>query len=346
MPTSIKSFLKVCMFLAFGMGILYLVYRVNNAKFLEDCITNGTPLSECNFLESIINDISSTNIKWILLAIVFYTWSNIARAIRWKMMITPLGKTPKLANTIATVLITHLVNLGVPRSGEFVRAGLIAKYEDLEAEKVMGTIVTSRMIDVFCLLITIGLTLILSYDNFMGYFADNEILSFGGESSMLYLLVGLGIFGMTVITLIWNFREAVLETAIGKKIWNIILGFWEGLLSVRKLEKPIVFVFHTVSIWVCYYLMTYLMFFSFDATAELAPVTGLVVFVFGTLGIVIPSPGGMGTYQFLISEALMLYGLPFDSAFSFSNVMFFSIQIWNVLLGIIAFFALPFINRK
>lgn len=346
MRNGIKNILKIFMFLGFGMGILYLVYRVNNQKYIEDCVVNGIALEDCNFLQSIINDIATTDLKWIFLAIAFYAWSNIARAIRWRMMITPLGKTPKLSNTIATVLITHLVNLGIPRSGEFVRAGLLAKYEDLEAEKVMGTIVTSRVLDVICLLITIGLTLILSYDNFVGYFSENDVLSLGSGSNIKGLLLATAGIGIAGLFLLWKLRTRILETTIGKKIWNILLGFWEGILSVRKLSNPIAFILYTISIWVCYYLMTYIMFFSFEATADLAPVAGLVVFVFGTLGIVIPSPGGMGTYQFLISEALMLYGLPFDSAFSFSNVMFFSIQIWNVLLGILAFIALPIINRK
>jgi len=119
-------------------------------------------------------------------------------------------------------------------------------------------------------------------------------------------LIILPVFALSVLTLTWHSRDKILKTALGKKIWSIIIGFWEGILTIRSLRSPTRFILHTILIWVCYYLMTYLMFFSFVPTENLAPVAGLVVFVFGTLGIVIPSPGGMGTYQFLISEGLLL----------------------------------------
>lgn len=346
MNKTTKNILKILMFLATGIVILYLVYYVNNAKYIEDCLLNGTPLSDCNFIDKIFTDIKSADFTWIFIALLFYVWSNISRAIRWKMLIEPLGKSPKLHNTLATVLINHLVNLGIPRSGEFVRAGLVAKYENLEPEKVMGTIVTSRVIDVLCLLIVICITLVLSFDNFVGYFADSDMLGgkFGGIFTLTNFFI-LAAIGLGSLLLIWKIRDKILSTSLGKKIWNILLGFWEGILTIKDLKSPWKFILHTVLIWVCYYLMTYLMFFSFAPTMDLAPVAGLVVFVFGTLGIVIPTPGGMGSYQFLISEGLMLYGIPSAEAFSFSNMMFFSVQLCNVILGLAAFILLPILNR-
>ncbi|MFT6333741.1 MAG: hypothetical protein ACI86M_000998 [Saprospiraceae bacterium] len=347
MNKTLKSILKILMFLSIGVSILYIVYRKNNAKFIEDCLINGTPLSDCNLIDKILTDVGTANFTWIFIALGFYIWSNVARSIRWRMLIEPLGKMPRFANTLSTVLITHLVNLGIPRSGEFVRAGLLAKYEDLEAEKVMGTIVTSRIIDVLCLLVTIGITLILSFDNFAGYFQDSDLM--GGKLSSLFSPLNIGILAIgSVIGLaaLWKYRKVILATKIGNKVWNILLGFWEGILTIKDLRSPSRFIFHTVTIWVCYYLMTYLMFFSFAPTADMAPVAGLVVFVFGTLGVVIPSPGGMGTYQFLISEALVLYAIPSTEAFSFANIMFFSVQLCNIALGLIAFILLPIINRN
>jgi len=346
MNNTVKSTLKVLMFLAVGTAILYAVYALNNAKYIAQCVADGTPQGQCDFLAKIWSDVSTAKIGWVMFALLFYIWSNVSRAIRWGMLLEPLGHKPKLANTLSTVLVTHLVNLGIPRSGEFVRAGLIAKYEDLEAEKVMGTIVTSRVIDVLCLLVVIGLTLILSFDNFVGYFKESDLANGGSSIFTLTNLTILGGLGLAALAIIWRKRDYLLSTTIGSKIWNIILGFWEGILTIKELRSPSRFILHTVLIWICYYLMTYLMFFSFVPTEALAPVAGLVVFVFGTLGIVIPSPGGMGTYQFLISEGLTLYAVPAAEAFSFANLMFFSVQLCNVLLGIIAFVCLPIINRK
>jgi uncharacterized membrane protein YbhN (UPF0104 family) len=160
----------------------------------------------------------------------------------------------------------------------------------------------------------------------------------------LYLSIA-GIVFSLFLYLIWKNREKLFSTTIGQKIKKIVLGFGEGILSIKDMKQPGIFIFHTIVMWVCYYLMTYIMFFSFAPTADLAPVSGLVVFAFGTLGIVIPSPGGMGTYQYLISEALMLYGVAYAEAFAFANIMFFSVQFLNVILGVIAFVFLPIYNR-
>jgi len=279
MNKNLKSLLKVLMFLSIGIIILYIVYRVNNAKFLEECRINGTPLSDCNLIDKIFSDVQTANFTWVFIALGFYVWSNIARAIRWRMLI--------------------------------------------------------------------GITLILSFDNFVGYFKGSDL--FNGEGSSFFSPLNitiLGLLSLASLLLIWKYREKILATKIGKKIWDIILGFWEGILTIKDLRSPAKFIFHTVTIWICYYLMTYLMFFSFAPVANLEAVAGLVVFVFGTLGIVIPSPGGMGTYQFLISEGLVLYNIPAAEAFSFANIMFFSVQLTNVALGLIAFVLLPIINKN
>jgi len=347
MNKNLKNLLKTLLFLAIGSIILYVVYLKFNSDFQKECAALGKSPEDCNFLQTIIGYIKSANYLWVLFALAFYICSNISRSIRWQMLLEPLGHKPKFLNSFATVMVGYLVNLGIPRSGEFVRAGLIARYEKMEAEKVMGTIVTSRVIDVICLLITIGLTLLLSFDNFVTYFSEEVNLSeqFGSLISPMFLAI-LGFSFLMFLYLIWKLRNKLFASKIGQKIKKILLGFWEGIISIKELKNPSLFIFHTIVIWVCYYLMTYIMFFSFSPVADLPPVSGLVVFVFGTLGIVIPSPGGMGTYQYLISEALMLYGVAFAEAFAFSNIMFFTVQLVNIVLGIVGFIFLPIYNRN
>lgn len=347
MNKNLKNAFKTLLFLAIGTIILYVVYLKFNSDFQKECKILGKSPEDCNFFQTIIDYIKSANYLWVFVALGIYVISNISRSLRWSMLLEPLSHKPKFLNSLSTVMVGYLVNLGIPRSGEFVRAGLLSKYEKMEPEKVMGTIVTSRVIDVICLMIAIGLTLLLSFDNFVNYFKEEVDLSgrFGSLFSPLYLSIAGVVFSFFVY-LIWKNRVKLFSTTLGQKIKKIILGFWEGILSIKDLKQPGFFIFHTIVIWAGYYLMTYIMFFSFAPTANLAPVAGLVVFVFGTLGIVIPSPGGMGTYQYLISEALMLYGVAYAEAFAFANIMFFSVQFLNVILGVIAFVFLPIYNRN
>jgi uncharacterized membrane protein YbhN (UPF0104 family) len=72
-----------------------------------------------------------------------------------------------------------------------------------------------------------------------------------------------------------------------------------------------------------------------------------MVFVFGTLGFVAPSPGGMGTFHALVIAGLALYGIGGADAFSDANIAFFAIQIfYNIAAGLLALALLPVLNRK
>ena len=263
-------------------------------------------------------------------------------------MLEPLGYKPSYVNSISAILIGYLSNLGLPRSGEFVRAGILSKYESYSADKVMGTIVLDRIADVVMLLLVILLTIFLSYDDFYGYLSQNLNLSekFAGLVNPT-VIGGLLFAGLSFLLVLWRYRSRIVATSIGGKIAKLLSGFREGILSITKLKRPGLFVLHSLIIWFCYFAMTYVVFFAFEPTSHLGPVAGLVIFVFGTLGIVFPSPGGMGSYHYLVGEGLALYGIASADAFSFANIIFFSVQLFcNVLLGLIALVVLPIYNSR
>jgi len=212
----------------------------------------------------------------------------------------------------------------------------------------MGTIVTDRLVDVISLLLVIGLSFVLQFDKLWGFLSTELSKGEGGDRSILANPIVLTLLGGGALALIilFVFRKQILASAFFQKILNILKGFGEGLQTIRKLDKPGWFLFHSCNIWLMYFFMTYLCFFSFEPTAGLGPMAGLMVFVFGAFGIVIPSPGGMGTYHVLAMAALSLYGINEADSFSFANILFFSVQIGcNVLLGCLALLLLPIINR-
>lgn len=342
MKQKLLSFLKFLGFLSIGSVILYFVFKSQNEAYIADCAMKGVPDAECSLMDKLINDFKSASPFWILMVIAAFMVSNISRALRWRMLVRPLGVEPSLGNAFWTVMLGYFVNLGIPRSGEFVRAGTFARYEGLGAEKVMGTIVVDRIMDVICLLILMFLTVVLAYDTIWGYLQQNI------KTDTLIKLVWFGLIaGGLAVSAFFIFRKRLETLAFYQKIKTILLGFWDGLKTVSQLKKPLLFLFHSVLIWAMYYLMTLFALESFAPTAGLPLVVGLVVFVFGALGIVIPSPGGMGTYHALVIAALSLYGVDGDDGFSLANIAFFSINIFcNILFGILALIILPILNRS
>lgn len=348
MKNTIRNIIFILVSFTIGFTILYYIYNNYNDAYLADCALKGIPESECDFLQKIKDDFWSVNPFWVFAALFAFTLSNISRAMRWNLTLAPLGYRPKLYNSIIAVFITYFVNLFIPRMGEVARAAALNHAEKVPAEKAMGTIVLGRIMDVIMLLLFIGLAFLLEYDTLWTWLNENMKTEEGNGGLLSNPLV-LGVLGLGTLSVIvfFIFRKKIEQTAIYKKIVELILGFWEGLLSVRKLESPGQFIFHTVFIWAMYFLMNYLFFFSFEPTADLSPVVALMVFVFGAFGIVIPSPGGMGTYHWLVIQALAIYGINNYDAFSFANIAFFSIQIFcNIAFGLIAVVLLFLLNRN
>ena len=368
----IRNILQFLLFLSIGVVILFLVYRSQNEAYKDDCCIKNIPtwesvetkaekdalLADCRtsglaetacepLLDKLISDFGKVKYGWIALVLVAFVISNISRTYKWLMLLRPMGYKPRFINGFLSILVSYFANLGLPRMGEVVRAGVLAKYEKLPAEKVMGTIVVDRIVDILCLGLAFGFALLFESEKILGFIAENrneeveEAAGFPWKMTVLLLL-------LIGAIMVYVFRKRLAQSAIYKKILGILQGFWEGIQTVKQLEKPWLFVFHSLTIWVMFFVMTWLGFKAFGPTEHLDLRAALLVFVFGTLGMVIPSPGGMGTFHFLVITALTLfYGIKGDDAFSVANIIFFCVQIgFNSLLGIIALVLLPIINQR
>lgn len=346
MKKAILNLLKFAAFLGVGVVILYFVYQNQNKAYQEQCAQDGIAPADCSLLDKVITDFTEVNYFWIILVILAFLVSNVSRALRWKMFLKPMGYEPTFHNSFLTIMLGYFANLGLPRIGEVVRAGSLAQYEHIPVEKVMGTVVVDRIVDVICILLVSGTAFILERDKIFALVNEYVDLEsrFGNAGNLILVLL---LVFLVIAGLFWTFRKRLEGLSFYQRVLKIVKGFADGLKSIFQLEKPFLFLLHTLVIWTMYYSMTYLCFFAFEPTAHLTPLAGLLVFVFGSWGIVIPSPGGMGTYHFLAQAALSMYAISEADAFSWANIAFFSINLGgNVLFGIMALILLPILNRN
>ncbi len=341
------NLLKFVLFLSIGAGILYFVYQKQDAAYREDCGLRNIPVEDCSLIQKVIADFGTVNYGWILLVFVAFAISNLSRAIRWNMLLGAMGYRPRLTNGFLTIMLGYFANLGLPRAGEVIRAGTMARYERIPAEKVLGTVVADRVVDVISILVISALCMLLEYEklwNLMGpYFQD-----FGNKLvSSTPLLVGVILIGVLGIVLLIRLRHRLAQIALFAKVINLVKGLWQGIQTVRQLDRPFIFLLHSINIWFMFFVMSYLCFLAFPPTAHLPMTAALVVFTLGTWGMVVPSPGGMGTFHLLAQIGLVAYGLNADDAFSWANISFFSVQLGcNILIGILALVLLPVINTN
>ncbi|MCB0429443.1 MAG: flippase-like domain-containing protein, partial [Flavobacteriales bacterium] len=107
------------------------------------------------------------------------------------------------------------------------------------------------------------------------------------------------------------------------------------------------FVVHTVFIWLCYFLMVYVCFFAMDATSHLGIGEGFTILTTGSLGILAPVPGGVGTYHTFVAFTLEeLYNISADSSVSFAYLVHGTQYIVMAVTGALSLLLITLSYRK
>jgi hypothetical protein len=87
----------------------------------------------------------------------------------------PLGYKPRISNTFLAVLIGYMANLAFPRLGEVLKCTVLARYEKVPANKLVGTIVAERVFDVICLVIVMFITFFYPNRNYRRIFISKSV---------------------------------------------------------------------------------------------------------------------------------------------------------------------------
>ena len=298
---------------------------------------------------SIADAFTQANYYWIALSMFLSFLSHLVRAMRWRILIQPLGFNPKLSNTFFALMVGYLANFALPRLGEISRCGVLTKYEKIPFTEAFGTVIAERAIDVLCLILIFVGTLFFQFDELWGLTNDKIIIPLSSKvSSMMDSNIFLTIFavimiGITISFFVFRKRS---KGMLSKKVKDMALGFWEGLKSVKNIRRPFLFIFHTILIWLLYTGLLYVGFFCFEETSQLAFGAALAIMLFGSLGIAFV-PGGTGAYQALVTETLTsAYKTTFTFAFAFSWLIWTSQFALILLLGVISLILLPIMNKK
>ncbi|WP_299583858.1 lysylphosphatidylglycerol synthase transmembrane domain-containing protein [uncultured Sunxiuqinia sp.] len=326
MNSKITKSLKFLAFLALGVLLFWLVYKDQDVDRLKSILKNDV------------------NYWWVLLSLVLGLLSHVSRTIRWNLMIEPLGKTPRTLNTFLAVMVGYLMNLVFPRMGEISRCGVLARYENMSFTQLIGTVVVERIIDVIMLLL-LTLTIIVVQFGEVIQFLDNNPEVKAQLSNIAFspwaVLSIAGLIGLLVL-----FRKRLLQTKALSKVRVILNNFAEGLRSFKDMRNKWAFLAHSIFIWVMYYLMLYVIFFSFDFTSHLSAIAGLTTFVLGSYGMVAPVQGGIGAWHFMVMQVLMVYGIDKADGMVFALLAHTSMMGMMIILGLVALLILPFINRR
>jgi uncharacterized protein (TIRG00374 family) len=285
---------------------------------------------------------------WLILPVFgILTLSHWLRAKRWNMLIEPMGYTPSMKNSFFAVMVGYLANLAVPRLGEVLKCTILARYEKIPADKLIGTIVAERAVDVISLGFVFLLAMTFQYDIVGSYLAE-LLLPFmknkQGELSIekiLVFVIVLCVIAASIFALLKKFGNNPTVAFIKKTI----KGAFEGLSSVTKMKGKGIFVLYSAAIWILYALGTWVGMWATIGTEHLGIGAAFSALFFASIGMIV-TPGGIGAYALFLATALEKNGIPFELAFANGTLQWFAQFIIVLIWGFVSLGLLPILNKK
>lgn len=284
---------------------------------------------------------------WLLIPVFFVlTLSHLLRAIRWKILMQPLGYSPRLINTFFAVMIGYLANMAVPRLGEVLKCTLLARYEKVPADKLVGTIVAERAFDVVSLGIVFLLALLVQFKEVAGYGISLLKIVFEGKGGHLSIqkitLTAAVLLVIFVIVRVWFDKFSHLKIVM--LIKKIFKGIWQGIVSVKGLKRKWPFILCSVGIWALYLFGTWLGFYATAGTVGLGFDIAVSALAFASIGMIV-TPGGIGAYATFLAKVLEKNGVPFAIGLANGSLQWFAQFIIVLLVGFISLGLLPYFNK-
>ena len=329
-----KKLFKIFQYLLFlGLGIFLAWWSLKDIDH-EKRIQIKTSLSHARY--------------WLIVPVFcILILSHLVRAMRWKLLIDSLGYNPKTENTFFAVMVGYLTNQAVPRLGEILKCTLLARYEKVPADKLIGTIILERIIDAVSLLSIFAITLAIQphlYTDLINAFfhspRDPHRKRIPG-----YVLAAIVVGLIVIIMLIWMLvKKKTLADALAvfKKIGNSV---WQGISAVQHLRKRGLFLLYSLAMWTLYLLGGYIGFYALQETQHYGIKQAFAVLSAGSIGM-IATPGGIGAYALLLKKTMELYGLQEGVALAFGWILWLVQTFVIVTGGLFSFVAIPYFNKK
>ena len=314
---------------------------------------------------SFARDIRQTRWIWVLAFCVVSVGALIFRMLRWQALLRPLhggadaaesgsgssaadgadgagGKVSALrvwdANNVG-----NIVNVVIPGSGEFVRCGYMTAGR-ASYDKVLGTVVTERICDVLAIVLLMAIAILCGSEQMKQFFRTNIAGAAAGQLSLLWVLAGVLLLLAAGVWALWHFRE---RNAFCGKIADKLKGFAGGMTSFVRMRKKWLFIIYTIGIWTMYVLMSYSIIKAMPELSHLGAADALFLCAIGNFASVIPVPGGIGAYHYLVALSLSgIYGVSWETGLLNATLNHELHAILILLLGAVSYVSLTLQSRK
>ncbi|OEK05915.1 lysylphosphatidylglycerol synthase transmembrane domain-containing protein [Roseivirga misakiensis] len=287
------------------------------------------------------------NYGWIILSVFLSLISHLLRAYRWNLLLETQAYTPRLSTSFLAVMVGYLSSMAIPRLGEVTRCAILKRSNNIPISFSFGTVITDRLLDLFMLMLLLGILLSLKYQLLKTFFTDFVESKVPVLLDLWPLLLAFAVIGIVlVIWLVKKSRQGTSGNSLIDKVINFLTEAINGVKAIRKVKKPVVFLLATLGIWVLYFLMLYVISFGFDPTDEMSLSAGLAVLVMGSFGMATPVNNGIGAYQAFVASILVAFGINYDDGYVFAVISQGSQLVTVIIIGFLSLVVLNFRKKK
>lgn len=296
--------------------------------------------------QSFLNALRHANYLIIFPILIMALLSHLSRSMRWKLLMEPLGYKPSLKNVFAATMVGYMANAAIPRLGEVLKCSILARYENLRVDKLVGTIIVERIFDFLCFLFLIAATILMQI-NVVESFIKNKIENIkiaGANHLSIIVIIGSAIIVIGILLLRRIYRKYPNNTIV-ISIKRFTHGFREGLASINHLKRRGAFLAHSLFIWSMYLLQIYIGFYTIQETSHLGILASFSILTLATFAMIL-TPGGIGSFPVFVMQTLLLYNISQPIGNAFGWLMWGVSSSIIIIVGFISLILLPVMNKK
>jgi hypothetical protein len=323
MNVSSKKVLQYVLFLGIGFALLYLTFKNVNPTELWA-------------------NIQSVDTMGLLVALGIGFIAIIIRGIRWVQLLRSLGYNVTPTRAISAVAFSYLVNLVTPRVGEVARCTALNKTDQIPIDKLFGTVVLERVVDSLMFGLVVLITFITQAPELL-LFLEESGASLPELNTGFFIVAGVVLFSIGAVLFLT--KRIWLNWGFIKKIHGFVSGIIEGLKSIQKVDNKILFWTYSFAIWICYVGTIVVGFHIVEGLGDLGIGQAFYVSVAAALGFVVPVPGGLGAYHYLVSKALVVLGYTPELGTGFATIIHSGQSLMFVITGAIGMVILYFARK-
>ena len=269
---------------------------------------------------------------WVILFLVASVVALFGRAIRWRELLRPFDDSIEFGKVWDANNIGNLASAALPGTGEFLRCGYISS-KKIEFDKALGTMLCERLWDFIAILVLTVATFLLQWDRFGDYFKDNILAPFTSAGAV-WIMAGIVVAATIFILVVFRLKD---RSKFCRRVAESISRLWAGITAFNKSKNKLLVALTTLLIWFTYVVMCFCIIKAMPALEGLDLADAAFLSLVGNIASVVPVPGGVGAYHYLVAAALGLYGHSWDTGILFATLNHEIHALLIIVLGIVSY---------